>query len=203
MQVVEAGIPVENERRRTLGELHQGEAEFIRDAQCGVQAFRPTAHEQGVELIDVGSGERVAADVVAVETGAPGAGVIKEEVGHGRGGAEKASIISATRQCVSARMCGVFLRGVFMNWKLPIASDILSIFSFLMAICNAWLIFSMKKNMFFRFKLKDYKIQLAEHSGKIVNILNSGYANGRDEINQIILLVEIDICHIKFLRESI
>jgi hypothetical protein len=100
-------------------------------------------------------------------------------------------------------MCGVFLRGVFMNWKLPIASDILSIFSFLMAICNAWLIFSMKKNMFFRFKLKDYKIQLAEHSGKIVNILNSGYANGRDEINQIILLVEIDICHIKFLRESI
>ena len=83
VQVVEAGIPVENERRRGCSEFHQGNAEFVRNAHGGVQAVRPAAREQDVELVDVGSGERVAADVVAVEAGAPGAGVIKEEVGHG------------------------------------------------------------------------------------------------------------------------
>lgn len=78
-------------------------------------------------------------------------------------------------------------------WKLPLASDVLSIFSFLLVMYNSWLIFSMKKNMFFRFKLKDYRRQLAESSGKIVNVLNNGYINSRDEINQIILLTGIDI----------
>lgn len=80
--MVEAGIPVEDERRRALGELHQGKAEFIRDAQRGVQAFRPTACEQGIKLVEVGGSKGVAADVVAVKAGAPGAGVVKEEVGH-------------------------------------------------------------------------------------------------------------------------
>ena len=80
--MVEAGIPVEDERWRALGELHQGKAEFIRDAQRGVQTVRPTACEQCVELVEVGGSKGVAADVVAVKAGAPGAGVVKEEVGH-------------------------------------------------------------------------------------------------------------------------
>ena len=107
--MVKAGVPVEDERRRTLGELHQGKAEFIRDAQCGVQAFRPTACEQGIELVKVGGDEGVAADVVAVKAGAPGAGVVEEEVRHGFvAGAEKAPIISARRRRAYPLECAAF-----------------------------------------------------------------------------------------------
>ena len=107
--MVKAGVQVEDERRRALGELHQGKAEFVRDAQRGVQTVRPTACEQGVELVEVGGSKGVAADVVAVKAGAPGAGVVEEEVRHGFvAGAEKAPIISARRRRAYPLECAAF-----------------------------------------------------------------------------------------------
>ena len=93
--------------------------------------------------------------------------------------------------CALVLLVVVIIVGLY--WKLPLASVILSIFSFLLVMYNSWLISSMKRNMFFRFKIKDYGRQLAKYSDDIVTILSSGYANGRSDIKQTILLAEIDI----------
>ena len=81
VQRMQCGVPIQCQRRGRGVQTEQGVAEFVGDAQGGMQATRPAVGEQLVQFVKAGGGQQDAGSVVLVETGAVGAGVVKKDKG--------------------------------------------------------------------------------------------------------------------------
>ncbi|EHM52743.1 hypothetical protein HMPREF9080_02153 [Cardiobacterium valvarum F0432] len=81
MQMVQRGVPVKGKRCGRSSKAEQGMAEFVGDAQGGMQAACPAVCQQFVQFVKAGGRQQDAGAVLLVETGAVGAGVVKEDKG--------------------------------------------------------------------------------------------------------------------------
>ena len=81
VQRMQCGVPIQCQRRGRGVQTEQGVAKFVGDAQGGVQAVCPAVGEQIVQFVKAGGRQQDAGAVVLVETGAVGAGVVKEDKG--------------------------------------------------------------------------------------------------------------------------
>lgn len=81
VQRMQCGVPIQCQRRGRGSKTEQGVAEFVGDAQGGMQAACPAVGEQLVQFVKADGGQQDAGAVVLVETGVVGAGVVKEDKG--------------------------------------------------------------------------------------------------------------------------